>query len=49
MNNFAILTGKSREHLVALPNAFSPNHFLQGDVVNAFLALQKAAKQAGFN
>lgn len=49
MNNFAILTGKSREHLVALPNPLSPNHFLQPEVVKAFLEMQQAAKQAGFN
>ncbi|MDO4698801.1 MAG: M15 family metallopeptidase [Pasteurellaceae bacterium] len=45
----AILTGKSREHLVALPNALSPNHFLQAEAVQAFLAMQQAAKNAGFN
>lgn len=45
----AILTGKSREHLVPLPNALSDKHALQAEVVNAFLQLQQAAKQAGFN
>lgn len=48
-NFAAILTGKSREHLVPLPNPLSPNHFLQAEVVNAFLQMQQAAKQAGFN
>ncbi|AUI67116.1 MULTISPECIES: M15 family metallopeptidase [Glaesserella] len=53
MPNFAnlndILTGKSRGHLVPLPNELSDKHYLQADVVNAFLQLQQAAKQAGFN
>lgn len=53
MQNFAnltdILTGKSREHLVALPNPLSDKHFLQADCVKAFLSLQQAAKNAGFN
>lgn len=50
MENFAnLLTGKSREHLVPLPNALSPNHFLQAEAVTAFLQLQQAAKRAGFN
>ena len=44
-----ILTGKSREHLVPLPNVLSDKHALQAEVVNAFLQLQQAAKQAGFN
>lgn len=44
-----ILTGKSREHLVSLPNDLSPNHFLQQEAVTAFLGLQQKAKQAGFN
>ncbi len=44
-----ILTGKSREHLVPLPNALSDKHALQAEVVEAFLQLQQAAKQAGFN
>lgn len=53
MQNFAnltdILTGKSREHLVPLPNPISDKHFLQADCVKAFLSLQQAAKNAGFN
>ncbi|QEH17574.1 M15 family metallopeptidase [Histophilus somni] len=51
MNNrlSKILTGKSREHLISLPNTLSANHFLQMEVVAAFLQLQQAAKQAGFN
>lgn len=49
MNHFAILTGKSRAHLVPLPNPLSPNHFLQAEAVSAFLTMQKAAKAAGFN
>ncbi|EFX90802.1 D-alanyl-D-alanine carboxypeptidase [Actinobacillus ureae] len=44
-----ILTGKTREHLVPLPNPLSDKHFLQAGVVDAFLALQQAAKEAGFN
>jgi len=44
-----ILTGKTREHLVPLPNPLSDKHFLQSEAVNAFLALQQAAKSAGFN
>ncbi len=50
MNKLAnLLTGKSTTHLVSLPNALSPNHFLQQEVVTAFLSLQQKAKQAGFN
>ncbi|QLB20596.1 peptidase M15 [Vespertiliibacter pulmonis] len=52
MNNFAIpqiLTGKSREHLVPLPNDLSTHHTLQAETVENFLALQKQAKKAGFN
>lgn len=53
MPNFAnlteILTGKSREHLVALPNPLSDKHFLQAQAAEAFLALQASAKAAGFN
>lgn len=50
MENFAaILTGKTRVHLVALPNPLSDKHFLQPEVVEAFLALQQGAKEAGFN
>ncbi|WP_018650724.1 M15 family metallopeptidase [Actinobacillus capsulatus] len=44
-----ILTGKTREHLVPLPNSLSDKHFLQAEVVDAFLTLQQAAKTAGFN
>lgn len=43
------LTGKSRQHLSPLPLAHSTAHFLQKEAVQAFLALQQAAKQAGFN
>ncbi|MEG9489471.1 M15 family metallopeptidase [Mannheimia indoligenes] len=50
MENFTkILTGKTREHLVTLPNPLSDKHALQPEVVEAFLALQQAAKAAGFN
>ncbi|OOS00054.1 peptidase M15 [Canicola haemoglobinophilus] len=49
MNNFAILTGKTREHLISLPNPLSDNHFLQAEAVKAFLELQQAAKARGFN
>lgn len=52
MNNFVtsqILTGKSREHLIPLPNPLSTNHLLQAEAVENFLALQKQAKKAGFN
>lgn len=50
MENFTkILTGKTREHLVTLPNPLSDKHALQPEVVEAFLALQQAAKTAGFN
>ncbi|WP_324683125.1 M15 family metallopeptidase [Bibersteinia trehalosi] len=48
-NFSAMLTGKNREHLVSLPNALSDKHFLQSDVVRAFLELQHVAKNAGFN
>lgn len=44
-----ILTGKSREHLIALPNTLSNKHTLQPKAVEAFLQLQQAAKRAGFN
>lgn len=44
-----ILTGKTREHLMALPNPLSDKHFLHPEAVNAFLALQQAASEAGFN
>lgn len=44
-----ILCGKSREHIVPLPNPFSDLHALQADAVRDFLCLQQAAKQAGFN
>ena len=44
-----ILTGLSREHLAPLPNSLSDNHFLHPQAVEAFLQLQQAAKQAGFN
>ncbi|MDE8754890.1 M15 family metallopeptidase [Pectobacterium polaris] len=41
----ATLTGKSDQHLVALQG----RHRLQPEAVTAFLALQQAAKTAGFN
>ncbi len=41
----AILTGKTRSHLVAL----NEQHFLQPEVKKAFLALQQSAKEAGFD
>lgn len=44
-----MLTGKSRIHLTPLPNALSPHHYLQNEAVKGFLALQQAAKNAGFN
>ncbi|MDP8080162.1 M15 family metallopeptidase [Phocoenobacter skyensis] len=44
-----ILTGKSKAHLVSLPHTPSNHHFLQQEVINAFLALQQRAKKAGFN
>ena len=53
MPNFAnlteILTGKSREHLITLPNPLSDKHALQPEAVQAFLQLQQAAQKAGFN
>ncbi|OOF69448.1 M15 family metallopeptidase [Rodentibacter caecimuris] len=45
----AMLTGKSRAHLVNLPCPFSVNHFLQADALNAFQGLQQRAKKNGFN
>lgn len=44
-----ILTGKSRTHLVLLPNTLSDKHALQAETAAAFLSLQQAAKRAGFN
>ncbi|OOH91430.1 peptidase M15 [Pasteurellaceae bacterium 15-036681] len=53
MQNFTnlseILTGLSREHLMPLPNSLSDKHALHPQAVEAFLELQQAAKQAGFN
>lgn len=50
MENFAtILTGKTREHVIPLPNVLSDKHCLQPEVVQAFLVLQQRAKKAGFN
>ncbi|MCW6016460.1 M15 family metallopeptidase [Serratia marcescens] len=40
-----MLTGRSTEHLAPL----SGNHRLQPQVVNAFLAMQQAAREAGFD
>ncbi|MCW9733557.1 M15 family metallopeptidase [Avibacterium sp. 20-15] len=45
----AMLTGKSREHLVSLPCPFSLQHSLQPDAVKAFQALQQSAVKNGFN
>lgn len=45
MMTSAMLTGKSDQHLVALDG----RHRLQPEAVTAFLALQLAAKTAGFN
>lgn len=50
MNTLAdILCGKTRTHLVSLPNDLSDKHFLQAEVVEHFLQLQTAAQKAGFN
>lgn len=50
MHDLALqLTGKSTSHLVPLPNPLSDKHRLQNAAVQAFLALQQAAHQAGFN
>ncbi|OOF81281.1 peptidase M15 [Rodentibacter ratti] len=45
----AMLTGKSREHLVSLPCPFSTNHFLQKEALLAFQSLQQCAVENGFN
>jgi LAS superfamily LD-carboxypeptidase LdcB len=45
----ALLTGKSSDHLVPLPNPLSDKHCLQAEAVEAFLKLQQAAKSSGFN
>lgn len=45
----AMLTGKSREHLVNLPCPFSTNHFLQKEALLAFQSLQQCAVENGFN
>ncbi|OOF54467.1 M15 family metallopeptidase [Rodentibacter genomosp. 2] len=45
----AMLTGKSREHLVNLPCPFSTNHFLQKEALVAFQSLQQCAVKNGFN
>ncbi|OOF61360.1 M15 family metallopeptidase [Rodentibacter pneumotropicus] len=45
----AMLTGKSREHLVNLPCPFSTNHFLQKEAILAFQSLQQCAVKNGFN
>ncbi|WP_131976035.1 M15 family metallopeptidase [Cricetibacter osteomyelitidis] len=45
----AMLTGKSREHLVHLPCPFSDKHALQAEACKAFQALQQSAAQNGFN
>lgn len=39
----ALLTGKSSDHLVPLPNPLSDKHCLQAEAVEAFLKLQQAA------
>ncbi|MCQ9120551.1 peptidase M15 [Rodentibacter pneumotropicus] len=45
----AMLTGKSREHLVNLPCPFSTNHFLQKEALLPFQSLQQCAVKNGFN
>ena len=45
MINAEMLTGRSTEHLAPL----SGNHRLQPQAVNAFLAMQQAAREAGFD
>lgn len=40
-----MLTGRSTEHLAPL----SGNHRLQPQAVNAFLTMQQAAREAGFD
>ena len=47
--NAATLTGKSREHLVALPCPFSHQHFLEANALKAFQGLQQSAVKNGFN
>ncbi|MFZ7260292.1 M15 family metallopeptidase [Avibacterium avium] len=47
--NAATLTGKSREHLVALPCPFSNQHFLEANALKAFQGLQQSAVKNGFN
>ncbi|UXN33935.1 M15 family metallopeptidase [Avibacterium paragallinarum] len=47
--NTATLTGKSREHLVALPCPFSHQHFLEANALKAFQGLQQSAVKNGFN
>ncbi|MFZ7202409.1 M15 family metallopeptidase [Avibacterium avium] len=47
--NAATLTGKSREHLVALPCPFSNQHFLEANALKAFQDLQQSAVKNGFN
>lgn len=44
--NHAILTGKTRSHLMPLEKE---GHYLQPEVADAFKKLQQAAKKAGFN
>ncbi|MGX3066471.1 M15 family metallopeptidase [Ursidibacter arcticus] len=44
-----LLTGKTREHLIPLVNELSQNHYLQAEVATAFIQLQQAAKNVGFN
>lgn len=42
----AMLTGQSDKHVTRFP---SSNHRLQANALNAFVAMQEQAKQAGFN
>lgn len=45
----AMLTGKSRAHLIHLPEPHSTQHFLQPKAVKAFQGLQQSAVKNGFN
>ncbi|PJG84599.1 M15 family metallopeptidase [Conservatibacter flavescens] len=45
----AMLTGKSRDHLVPLPCPLSDKHALQPQACSAFQGLQQRAIQQGFN
>ncbi|TDQ59780.1 LAS superfamily LD-carboxypeptidase LdcB [Mesocricetibacter intestinalis] len=47
--NAQMLSGKTRCHLQPLPCPFSNQHALQGEALQAFIALQQSAAQQGFN